>query len=254
MKELIEIQRELKVPKNQFNKFGGYNYRSCEDILEAVKPLLYQYKVTLTVSDEIVMCGNWIFLKATVTLRSETETVTTVALARHAEVKKGMDDSQITGSASSYARKYAINGMFCIDDCKDADGTNQHGQESPPSTPQSRATPSRTQTPLTQQNRQQTPQSRQMPQGQTNQASAPSQGQQVTGMMVYDFLKSIGADISVVESAYNKPMAELNKNEVAQIRKALSNAKATQRSFENCFFELLNPNAQSESSQNAVHQ
>lgn len=125
---LIHIQGELKAPKSQENKFGGYKYRSCEDILEAVKPLLKKEKVTLTISDDIVEVGGRVYVKATATLSDGEDTITTSAFAREAETKKGMDDSQITGSASSYARKYALNGLFAIDDTKDADATNTHGK------------------------------------------------------------------------------------------------------------------------------
>lgn len=121
MEKLIKIQSELKAPKGQLNKFGGYKYRSCEDILEAVKPLCAKEGVQLTVSDEIVMIGDRYYIKATASVTDGTETVTVNAFAREAETKKGMDESQITGATSSYARKYALNGLFCIDDTKDAD-------------------------------------------------------------------------------------------------------------------------------------
>lgn len=127
MKELIAIQSELKAPKGQLNKFGGYRYRSCEDILEAVKPLLAKHNATLTLSDEIVQVGNETFVKATATFYSSSDPISVSAFARHPQDKKGMDDSQITGATSSYARKYALNGLFCIDDTKDADATNDHG-------------------------------------------------------------------------------------------------------------------------------
>lgn len=121
MKKLIEIQKELKAPKGQLNKFGGYKYRSCEDILEAVKPLCIKNGVQLTVSDELVLIGERYYIKATAKVTDGTETVEVNAFAREEENKKGMDASQITGTASSYARKYALNGLFCIDDTKDAD-------------------------------------------------------------------------------------------------------------------------------------
>lgn len=125
---LIHIQGELKAPKGQYNSYGGYKYRSCEDILEAVKPLLKKEKVTLTISDDIIEVGGRVYVKATATLSDGEDTISTSAFAREAETKKGMDDSQITGSASSYARKYALNGLFAIDDTKDADATNTHGK------------------------------------------------------------------------------------------------------------------------------
>ena len=128
MKELIAIQSELKAPKSQFNKFGGYKYRKAEDILEAVKPLLNKKKCTLTITDDIVMVGNRIYVKATATIKNENgECETTTGLAREEETKKGMDGSQITGASSSYARKYALNGLFAIDDNADSDTTN-YGQ------------------------------------------------------------------------------------------------------------------------------
>ena len=125
MKELINIQKTLKAPKGQLNKFGNYKYRSCEDILEALKPLLYENKCVLTINDDIVSVGSRVYVKATVVLKNESgEEISTTAFAREEETKKGMDSSQITGSTSSYARKYALNGMFCIDDTKDSDTTN----------------------------------------------------------------------------------------------------------------------------------
>ena len=125
MKELIAIQAELKAPKGQTNKFGGYKYRSCEDILEAVKPLLRKYNAALTLTDDICLIGGDVFVKATATFYAESSAPAAVStFARHPKEKKGMDDSQITGAASSYARKYALNGLFCIDDTRDAD-TNE---------------------------------------------------------------------------------------------------------------------------------
>lgn len=121
MKALSEVQYKLKAPKGQVNSFGHYNYRSCEDILEAVKPLLHEAGLTLTLSDDVVAVGNRIYVKATATVSDGTDSVSNTAFAREAESKKGMDDSQVTGAASSYARKYALNGLFCIDDTKDAD-------------------------------------------------------------------------------------------------------------------------------------
>ena len=125
MKELIAIQSELKAPKSQFNKFGGYKYRKAEDILEAVKPLLTKQKCTLIITDDVVLIGNRIYVKATATIKNEKgECETTNGWAREEETKKGMDGSQITGASSSYARKYALNGLFAIDDNADSDTTN----------------------------------------------------------------------------------------------------------------------------------
>lgn len=122
MKNLLQIQSELKAPKGQYNSFGKYKYRSCEDILEAAKPICAKYGVILTLSDELVNIGERYYVKATARLMDDegnSESVT--AYAREEETKKGMDGSQITGTASSYARKYALNGLFLIDDTKDAD-------------------------------------------------------------------------------------------------------------------------------------
>ena len=121
IKALGEVQYNLKAPKGQVNSFGHYNYRSCEDILEAVKPLLHEAGLTLTLSDDVIAVGNRIYVKATATVTNGTDSVSNTAFAREAETKKGMDDSQVTGTASSYARKYALNGLLCIDDTKDAD-------------------------------------------------------------------------------------------------------------------------------------
>lgn len=126
MKELIVIQEKLKAPKSQFNAFGKYNYRSCEDILEAVKPLLKETKSALIITDKIIELGGRFYFIATVRLYNEDGTVIAESegCAREEETKKGMDASQISGAASSYARKYALNGLFCIDDAKDSGTTN----------------------------------------------------------------------------------------------------------------------------------
>ncbi len=125
------IQSELKAPKNQRNTFGNYNYRSAEDILEAVKPLLAKHECTMTISDTIVEVGGRVYVKATATLIDGDNRTEVCAFAREEETKKGMDAAQITGSASSYARKYALNGLFLIDDTKDPDATNDHGKGNP---------------------------------------------------------------------------------------------------------------------------
>lgn len=130
MKELVSIQSKLKAPKGQFNKFGKYKYRSCEDILESVKPLLAEENCALIISDQINEVGGKIYITATAQLvNSEGKIITVSASAREAETKAGMDVAQITGAASSYARKYALNGLFCIDDTKDPDATNKHDKE-----------------------------------------------------------------------------------------------------------------------------
>jgi len=122
---LSKIQVELKAPKNQENKFGHYKYRSCEDILEAVKPLLKKYDCSLVIADEIVLIGTRYYVKATAILRGSETNETTTAYARETETRKGMDDSQVTGATSSYARKYALNGLFAIDDTEDADAESK---------------------------------------------------------------------------------------------------------------------------------
>lgn len=125
-KKLNLVQQELKAPKSQVNKFGNYNYRNQEDILEAVKPLLHKYELTLFLQDKIVFDNNRHYVEAEATLVDieSGSTIVTKALAREEEVKKGMDGSQITGASSSYARKYCLNGLFLIDDTKDSDFTN----------------------------------------------------------------------------------------------------------------------------------
>lgn len=131
MNRLIEIQQRLKAPKGQFNSFGNYKYRSCEDIMEAVKPILQDLNLSLVINDELQNIGERYYIKATVSLYDKDghKIVSTSAFAREEETKKGMDGSQITGASSSYARKYALNGLFAIDDTKDSDFTNKHGKE-----------------------------------------------------------------------------------------------------------------------------
>lgn len=121
--KLLKVQTELKAPKNQYNKSGNYKYRSCEDIQEGIKPLLAEVKATLVVGDELVLIGERYYIKATARFTDveSTESVENIAYAREEFTKKGMDSSQVTGATSSYARKYALNGLFCIDDVKDTD-------------------------------------------------------------------------------------------------------------------------------------
>lgn len=128
--KLNEIQAELVAPKNQRNSFGNYNYRSCESILEALKPHLKKHELILTLTDDITCINDRVYVKSTARLADSDgkSAIEVSAFARESFDKKGMDDSQITGAASSYARKYALNGMFCIDDTKDADATNDHGK------------------------------------------------------------------------------------------------------------------------------
>ena len=127
MKELIAIQAELKAPKNQFNAFGKYKYRSCEDILEALKPLLLKYECTLTIEDEVKEVGGIVFIESTAAIQKDMEGRAVTAQAGIDITRKGMDIAQSFGSSSSYARKYALNGLFLIDDTKDPDSTNDHG-------------------------------------------------------------------------------------------------------------------------------
>lgn len=127
--ELSIIQSELKAPKGQFNSFGKYKYRSCEDIVEAVKPVLKKYNFALIITDELVLIGERYYIKATAVITNGTISYNASAYAREEESKKGMDSSQITGSASSYARKYALNGLFAIDDTKDADAGQSEKSE-----------------------------------------------------------------------------------------------------------------------------
>lgn len=132
---LAQIQSELKAPKGQRNTFGMYNYRSCEDILEAVKPLLTERGLVLLITDDIVQIGERYYVRATATIYdADGSYISNSALAREEAVKKGMDASQITGATSSYARKYALNGLFAIDDTKDADATNKGQDEPKPTT------------------------------------------------------------------------------------------------------------------------
>ena len=135
--KLAKIQSTLKVPKGQYNSFGKYRYRNCEDILEAVKPLLVEVKAVIIIGDELELIGSRFYVKATARfIDCETDAqITNTAYAREEDTKKGMDGSQITGTSSSYARKYALNGLFAIDDTKDSDMTNgmpdqENGQDS----------------------------------------------------------------------------------------------------------------------------
>lgn len=130
--KLIKVQSELKAPKGQYNSFSKFNYRSAEDILEAVKPLNAKYGLLLTLSDVPVLIGEWYYLKATAKITDGESDLLITAFARESENKKGMDHSQITGSASSYARKYALNGLYLIDDTKDADTDQYQRQQNAP--------------------------------------------------------------------------------------------------------------------------
>lgn len=127
--KVVAIQSKLKAPKGQYNSFGKYNYRSCEDILEGVKPLLSEHELVLTIEDSIEMIGDRYYVKATATLSDRKNSISTSAYARESLDKKGMDASQVTGATSSYARKYALNGLLCIDDTEDADTMNNTKQD-----------------------------------------------------------------------------------------------------------------------------
>lgn len=139
---ILDIQQNLNAPKNLYNNFGGYAYRSCESILVALKPLLAKHKAIIFFKERTVEQNGWHYIEATACLRAEgkEEAFTTTGYAREDESRKGMDASQITGSASSYARKYALNAMFAIDDVKDSDATNTHGKEDKAPTPTSAPT------------------------------------------------------------------------------------------------------------------
>ena len=128
--KVMSVQRDLKAPKSQYNKFGKYYYRNAEDILNSAKKLLADKGLVLTITDDIVLIGARYYVKATATITDGEHTMSTTAYAREDENQKGMAGSQVTGSTSSYARKYALNGLFCIDDTKDADTLNTHGSES----------------------------------------------------------------------------------------------------------------------------
>ena len=128
IEKLITIQKELKAPKSQYNSFGKYNYRSAEDILESVKPLNAKHGLLLTLTDEPILIGDWHYIKATATITDGQKSIDVTAYARESENKKGMDHSQVTGTASSYARKYALNGLYLIDDTKDADTDEYQNQ------------------------------------------------------------------------------------------------------------------------------
>lgn len=141
--KLLTVQNTLKAPKSQYNAFGKYNYRNCEDILEAVKPICKEVKALVYLSDEIVVIGERYYVKATaifIDVESD-KYIEVTAYAREEETKKGMDGSQVTGASSSYARKYALNGLFDIDDTKDSDATNTHDKEETPKQDKPKAQP-----------------------------------------------------------------------------------------------------------------
>lgn len=201
---LMNIQSKLVAPKGQWNKFGGYAYRSAEDILNAVKPLLAENRATLTLTDEPILVGDWHYIKATATFKANDEEQVVTAFARESENKKGQDVSQITGTASSYARKYALNGLFLIDDNKDADTNAYHQQNNKP-TPKKK------------------PAAKPKPQmSQREQTTVQNKGK-LFSSFVEQIAVSIGAEASQVKNqlimeAQNKPeYNKANQNERATI-------------------------------------
>ena len=200
--KLMHIQHELKAPKNLRNNFGGYNYRNAESILEALKPLLVKYGATVAITDEVVEVGEYhprIYVKATATIYDNNGLMTVSAYAREAETKKGMDDAQITGATSSYARKYALNGLFLLDDTQDVDTeAYQKAERSAQSAPKAQANKT---TPKPKAKPQEAPQAVAEP----TPAGAPETDQARTELREY--LKKHGIDGMIVAQACN-----LNKN------------------------------------------
>lgn len=233
MKELIAIQSELKAPKGQTNKFGGYNYRSCEDILEAVKPLLAKHNAALTLSDEIVRIGDDTFVKATATFYSSSEPVSVSAFARHPRDKKGMDDSQITGATSSYARKYALNGLFCIDDTKDADATNDHGKGGSGHSDGGKAPAGMT----TGQTQKATPQATAQPQNGQNPPSPRATAEERAALLV-KFMQSLGVQREEIEAAIGARVEEFTPQETGIVRDAAKIMKARGVDFHTAVTEV----------------
>lgn len=227
MKELVAIQGELSVPKNQTNAFGGYNYRSCEDITEAAKPLLRKYNCALTMEDHIEQRGQAIkckdvieigdgiqqietvkglrfFTVATATLiNSAGEKVSCTAEAEHPEYKKGMDPAQLSGATASYARKYALGGLFALDDCKDPDATNTHGKAAPEPVKRSHA-PAPKADPAPAQQKPQTPPP-------AAPAETPQSKQEA-------FLAKLGVTPQMIEAALGAPLDKLTEQETAFLR------------------------------------
>ncbi|WP_040985475.1 ERF family protein [Oceanobacillus jeddahense] len=200
VQKLIHVQKELKAPKGQFNKFGNYNYRSAEDILEAVKPFNAEKGLLLTLTDEPLLVGEWHYIKATATITDGKDAHIVTAYARESENKKGMDHSQITGTASSYARKYALNGLYLIDDTKDADTDEYQNQN----------------------NQQQTGNQS------SNQTSGNLSDKQIKRMYAIGSQSGIKADQikQVVKDQYGKQeLSQLTKQEYDEICKRLESAK-----------------------------
>lgn len=229
MKELIAIQSELKAPKGQMNKFGGYNYRSCEDILEALKPLLAKHCAALTLSDEIVRIGEDTFVKATATFYSSDTPISVSAFARHPRDKKGMDDSQITGATSSYARKYALNGLFCIDDTKDADATNDHGKGGNGDSSHSDAGKGAS-------GKTTRPEPKGAPQApaQPPQPATPEE----RAKLLLNFMGALGVTREEIEAAIGARLEDFTPQETAVIRNAAKNMKMRQIDFQTAVMEV----------------
>lgn len=217
MKELIAIQAELKAPKGQMNKFGGYKYRSCEDILEAVKPLLQKHNAALTLTDDIIQIGGDVFVKATATFYAESSAPVAVsAFARHPREKKGMDDSQITGAASSYARKYALNGLFCIDDTRDAD-TNEYR--------------------ATERNKEQAGHITNKTAVNPTPSTPAAQPLDKIGMML-KFMESMGVSREEIEREMCKKLQDLNDDDIREIRDAAKIMMAKHCTFQEALEEV----------------
>lgn len=202
VKNLLDIQKTLKAPKGQFNSFGKYKYRSCEDILEAVKPLNAEKGLLLTLSDEPVIVGTYQYIKATATITDGTNAHSVTAFARESLTKKGMDESQITGTASSYARKYALNGLYLIDDTKDAD-TDEHQEQS------------------------------KKPQQQTNNSQSQNSGQQQASSSITSAqMKALGAKVGNISKATEQDQAAIYQSAAAHFKigktaKELTKAEAS---------------------------
>lgn len=215
IKKLVAIQAELKAPKGQTNTFGKYKYRSAEDILEAVKPLNAKHELFLSLSDEPMLIGDWHYIKSTATITDGENTHTVTAFARESMEKKGMDHSQITGTASSYARKYALNGLYLIDDTKDAD-TDEYQKN------QQRTAPK-------QQQQRQQQQQQQQPQPPVNPNAISAAQIKAIGTKTGLIAKNTGKEqLEVYQGAQqalgiNKSTRELTKSEASKFIEYLAN-------------------------------
>ena len=202
--KLLSIQTELKAPKSQYNSFGKYSYRNCEDILEAVKPILARCKAALFLSDEVVEIGQRIYVKATATLvnvEQPDEKIAVTAYAREEESKKGMDGSQVTGASSSYARKYALNGLFDVDDTKDSDTTNNSGNNPQQSSKQQQKSTKKDSQP-------QKPKSSKL-----SKESADAINKAIKEYSTQSGMK-IAEVVNIIQQELGKPMSDCEENEV----------------------------------------